>query len=121
MQQRTTHFSQWMKENGVDVSIITSTENVFYLSGFYSDPHERLLSLVLFQEEEPFLVCPAMEKEDAKRSGWNYEIIGYNDIENPWELVRKAIKARIQNVSKVSIRKRTYECRAFRSSVLDVS
>ena len=38
MQQRTTHFSQWMKENGVDVSIITSTENVFYLSGFYSVP-----------------------------------------------------------------------------------
>ena len=105
MQQRTTHFSQWMKENGVDVSIITSTENVFYLSGFYSDPHERLLSLVLFQEEEPFLVCPAMEKEDAKRSGWNYEIIGYNDIENPWELVEKAIKARIQNVSKVSVEK----------------
>jgi Xaa-Pro dipeptidase len=105
MQQRTTHFSQWMKENGVDVSIITSTENVFYLSGFYSDPHERLLSLVLFQEEEPFLVCPAMEKEDAKRSGWNYEIIGYNDTENPWELVEKAIKARIQNVSKVSVEK----------------
>lgn len=105
MQQRTTHFSQWMKENGIDVSIITSTENVFYLSGFYSDPHERLLSLVLFQEEEPFLVCPAMEKEDAKRSGWNHEIIGYNDIENPWELVRKAIGSRIQNVSKVSLEK----------------
>jgi Xaa-Pro dipeptidase len=105
MQQRTTNFSQWMKENGVDVSIITSTENVFYLSGFYSDPHERLLGLVLFQEEEPFLVCPAMEKEDAKRSGWNYEIIGYNDIENPWELVDKAIRARIQKISKVSVEK----------------
>ena len=47
----------------------------------------------------------AMEKEDAKRSGWNYEIIGYNDIENPWELVEKTIKARIQNVSKVSVEK----------------
>jgi Xaa-Pro dipeptidase len=105
MQQKATKFSLWMKENEVDVSIITSTENVFYLSGFYSDPHERLLGLVLFQEGEPFLVCPAMEKEDAKRSGWNYDIIGYNDIENPWELVGKAIQARTQNVSKVSIEK----------------
>ena len=105
MQQRTTNFSKWMKDNEVDVSVITSTENVFYLSGFYSDPHERLLGLVLFQEEEPFLVCPAMEKEDAKRSGWNYEIIGYNDIENPWELVDKAIRARIKKISKVSVEK----------------
>lgn len=105
MQQRALKFSQWMKVNGIDVSIITSTENVFYLSGFYSDPHERVLGLILFQEEEPILVCPAMEKEDAKESGWNYDIIGYNDIENPWELVGKAIHARIQSVSRVSIEK----------------
>ena len=105
MQQRVTNFSQWMIENQIDVSFITSTENVFCLSGFYSDPHERLLGLVIFQNEEPILVCPAMEKEDAKSSGWNYDVIGYTDIDNPWELVGKAIHTRIQNISKVSIEK----------------
>ena len=62
MNQKLTKMSEWMKQNGLDVSFITSTENVFYLSRFFSDPHERLLCLVLFQEAEPFLICPSMEK-----------------------------------------------------------
>ncbi|WP_338472096.1 Xaa-Pro peptidase family protein [Niallia sp. XMNu-256] len=105
MKQRLEKLLHWMKENGIDVTFLTSTENVFYLSGFYSDPHERLLGLLLFQEAEPFLVCPAMEIEDARRSGWNHDIIGYTDIENPWELINKAIYSRISKVSKVAIEK----------------
>lgn len=105
MEHRLNSISTWMKENRVDVSFITSTENVFYLSGFYSDPNERLLALVLFQEEEPILVCPAMEKEEAKRSGWDKEIIGYSDIENPWELIKNAIYKRISKVSNMAIEK----------------
>ena len=69
MNQKLSKMTEWMKENKVEVSIITSTESVFYLSGFYSEPHERLLALLLFQQEEPILVCPAMEKEEAKGSG----------------------------------------------------
>ena len=49
MNQRALNFSQWMKEKGIDTALITSTENIFYLSNFYSDPHERLLGLALFQ------------------------------------------------------------------------
>ncbi len=92
MKQKLTNMSEWMKKNQIDVSFITSTENVFYLSRFYSDPHERLLCLVLFQDAEPFLVCPSMEKEDAKNAGWAFEILGYSDIENPWELAKKPFK-----------------------------
>lgn len=105
MNQRLTNMSTWMNQNQVEISIITSTENVFYLSGFYSDPHERLLALVLFQQEEPFLICPAMEKEDAKASGWTYEIIGYSDVENPWEMAHKAIDKRVNKVSKLAVEK----------------
>ncbi|WP_305367719.1 Xaa-Pro peptidase family protein [Bacillus sp. V3B] len=97
--------SQWMKQNGCDISFLTSTENIFYLSGFYSDPHERLLCLVLFQDTEPFLVCPSMEVEDAKKAGWNFDIIGYNDIDNPWELIQKSIQKRISKVTKIAIEK----------------
>jgi Xaa-Pro dipeptidase len=105
MNKRLSKLQSWMKENNVEVSFITSSENVFYLSGFYSDPHERLLALAVFQEEEPFLVCPGMEKHGAKRSGWESEIIGYSDIENPWEMVQKAINKRIKKISKVAIEK----------------
>ena len=54
MSKRVEHFQQWLKEENIDVSLLTSTENVFYFSKFYSDPHERLLAIVLFPETEPF-------------------------------------------------------------------
>lgn len=105
MNTRLKKLSNWMKENDIQVCFVTAPENVFYFSGFLSDPHERLLGLAVFQEEEPFLVCPAMEKPDAKNAGWDNEIIGYSDIENPWEFIHKAIENRVSKVSKVAIEK----------------
>lgn len=103
--ERINQLSQWMKETDVQVSFLTSTENVFYLSNFYSNPHERLLGVAVFQDAEPFLVCPAMEKEDAKKSGWPYEIIGYTDIENPWEFIQKAVSKRVNSVTRLGVEK----------------
>ncbi|WP_223591005.1 M24 family metallopeptidase [Neobacillus bataviensis] len=105
MNQRLEKLQTWMKENDIEVSFLTSSENVFYLSGYYTNPHERLLALVVFQEQEPFLVCPAMEVHDARRSGWDHEIIGFSDIENPWDMVLNAINKRINAVAKVAIEK----------------
>lgn len=105
MKQRLTNYLEWMKQNDIDVSFLTSTENVFYLSGFYSEPHERLLGLLLFQEKEPILVCPGMEKEGAKASGWEYEIIGYSDIDNPWQRIESAVQKRLSKIAKAAIEK----------------
>lgn len=105
MNQRLKKLQTWMKENEIGVSFITSSENVFYLSGYFTDPHERLLGLAVFQEEEPFLVCPAMETHDAKQSGWSFEIIGYSDTENPWEKIKSSINKRLKQVSKAAIEK----------------
>lgn len=103
--ERINQLSQWMKETDVQVSFLTSTENVFYLSNFYSNPHERLIGVAVFQDAEPFLVCPAMEKEDARNSGWAYEIIGYTDIENPWEFIQKAVSKRVDSVTRLGVEK----------------
>ncbi|MEW9051735.1 MAG: Xaa-Pro peptidase family protein [Neobacillus sp.] len=105
MKNRLHKLQAWMKEQNIEVSFLTSTENVFYLSGFYTTPHERLLALVVFQEEEPFLVCPQMEIHDAKRAGWEHEIIGFSDIDQPWELINRAINNRLKTVNKVAIEK----------------
>ncbi|MGJ7912822.1 M24 family metallopeptidase [Neobacillus sp. LXY-1] len=105
MNQRLEKLQTWMKENDIEVSFLTSSENVFYLSGYFTNPHERLLALVVFQEAEPFLVCPAMEIHDAKRSGWEHEVIGFSDIDNPWELIGKSLQKRVQHVARVAIEK----------------
>ncbi|NMD70747.1 aminopeptidase P family protein [Bacillus sp. DNRA2] len=100
-----TEVSNWLKQQGAEVCFLTSSENVFYLSGFYSDPHERLLGLAIFQDAEPFLICPSMEENEARNAGWPYEIIGYSDIEQPWELVHKAIMKRVNSVATMAIEK----------------
>lgn len=105
MTNKLNEISKWLKENDSEVCFITSPENVFYLSGFYSDPHERVLGLAIFQDAEPFLICPGMETNDARNAGWQYELIGYSDIEHPWELVHNAIVKRVKSISKIAIEK----------------
>lgn len=105
MTKRLNQLADWMKQNNVDVCFVSSPENVFYLSGFYSNPHERLLGVAVFQEKEPFLICPGMEKNDAKNAGWGYEIIGHSDIDRPWDLVNKAIGKRLTEVKTIAIEK----------------
>ncbi|PAQ16598.1 peptidase M24 family protein [Bacillaceae bacterium SAOS 7] len=105
MNERLTKLMDWMKTEDIPFSFITSTENVFYLTGFRSDPHERLLGVAIFQEAEPFLVCPKMEMTDAKNSGWAYEVVGYTDIENPWEMIQSRVNSRISEVSRIAVEK----------------
>lgn len=105
MSERLTALSGWMKENSVDVTFISSPDNVFYLSGFLSDPHERLLAIAVFQDAEPFMICPAMDKENAKNAGWNLEIIGYSDTDDSMELAYNAIKKRVPSIKRTAIEK----------------
>ncbi|WP_251549572.1 M24 family metallopeptidase [Neobacillus muris] len=105
MNQRLKMLQTWMRENEIEVCFLTSSENVFYLTGYFTDPHERLLALAVFQEKEPFLMVPSMEVHDARNSGWEQEIIGYSDIDNPWDIVAKAIQQRLSAVSKAAIEK----------------
>ncbi|MFE8704202.1 M24 family metallopeptidase [Cytobacillus sp. FJAT-54145] len=105
MNKRLSNLMEWMKQEEIDLCFLTSSDSVFYFSGFHSDPHERLLGLAVFQDSEPFLVCPAMEKEDVKNAGWTNEIVGHGDTDNAWELVNQAITKRLNSVSKIGIEK----------------
>ncbi|WP_174729524.1 M24 family metallopeptidase [Mesobacillus harenae] len=105
MSDRISQLSDWMKENNVDVCFITSKENVFYLSGFYSEAHERLLGMAVFQDIEPFLICPGMDAGNARKSGWSHEVVSHSDTDNPWELTKQAIGKRVSNVRTISIEK----------------
>lgn len=85
---------EWLKDNDHSMAFIQDKTSIFYLTGFYCDPHERLVSLLLFPEAEPCLICPNMETSLVKEAGWTGEILGYSDIEDPWLLVRQAVEKR---------------------------
>ncbi|MCA1062706.1 Xaa-Pro peptidase family protein [Rossellomorea sp. AcN35-11] len=102
MNQRIEMLKNWLKEEKIDAAFINSTENVFYLTNFHTDPHERLMGLFVFQEEEPFIVVPGMEARQVKDAGWGNEVIGYSDHEDPWHFIKQSIHKRNVKGSKVA-------------------
>ena len=95
----------YLNENNIDAAFVTTPDNVFYFSGFDSEPHERLLGVMIFKNAEPFIICPKMEVPDALATGWNFEAVGHADTDNAWHIVRDAIAARGVNISSMAIEK----------------
>lgn len=85
-----------LKVNNLDNILLTSKENVYYLSNYYTEPHERVIAVYVSQFHDPLLIVPAMEEADAKTAGWTHEIIGYHDHENVWELFLTFLKKQPQ-------------------------
>lgn len=105
MENRINQLSKWLKQEDISFALITSTPNLFYLSNFYTTPHERIVALGIFQDSEPFLICPKMEMAEAKNAGWSFELLGYSDTDNPWEQLTETIKKRNIDVSCIAIEK----------------
>ncbi|WP_102691063.1 M24 family metallopeptidase [Rummeliibacillus pycnus] len=95
----------YLQEKNIDAAFITTPDNVFYLSGFSSDPHERLLGVMVFKNAEPFMICPKMEVPDAKAAGWSFETVGHDDTENAWEIFHNTAKARNVQLNSIAIEK----------------
>ncbi|MDQ0484555.1 M24 family metallopeptidase [Guptibacillus hwajinpoensis] len=108
MNQRLEKFSNWLKETEQTFAFVHSSSNVFYLSDFECEPHERLLGLFIFPDHDPFLVLPGMEVDQARDAGWEHEIIGHGDADNPWDMIHTALRNRgIIEATKVAIEKET--------------
>ncbi|AYC29844.1 M24 family metallopeptidase [Paenisporosarcina cavernae] len=99
------HISQFLKQSGTDAAFISTPDNVFYISGFRSNPHERLLGVFVFSDETAMMVLPKMEVPDAKAAGWKYDIIGHEDTDNAWNLVQEYIANKQNSLGTLAIEK----------------
>lgn len=99
------YIKSFLQNENIDNAFITTPDNVFYVSNFASNPHERLLGVMVFKDAEPFLICPLMEVPDAKSAGWIYDIIGYEDTEDSWEVFAQAVKSRSKQITSIAIEK----------------
>ncbi|KHF39224.1 M24 family metallopeptidase [Halalkalibacter okhensis] len=105
LEERLQTIQTWLKNENGAYAFIQGKANLFYLTGFRCEPHERLVSLFVFQKEEPILVCPNMEKDLVRQAGWKYHIIGYSDHENPWDLISKYVATLNINGHNIAIEK----------------
>ncbi len=64
------------------------------------------MGIFLFKQAQPVFILPAMEVGQLKNAGWEYEIIGYSDHENPWKLIEAILqKKHLEKAEAVAIEK----------------
>ena len=95
----------WLSDNHNSAALITDPKTIQYLTGFYSDPVERVLMMVVFRDSDPFIFGPALEVEAIKDTGFTGPVYGYLDHENPWKMIADQIDSRKLNEKDFAIEK----------------
>ena len=95
---------EWMQNNQVEVAYVSNPSSIAYLTGFESDPHERVLALFIHAHKAPFLFTPAMEVPEAKKA-FSEDVIGYLDTQNPWQIILNELKSRFGQFKKMALEK----------------
>ncbi|WP_249870863.1 M24 family metallopeptidase [Oceanobacillus saliphilus] len=86
MNERLNNLLRKLQNNNMDSALITSKANFYYLTNYYTEPHERLIGVFVSNRLDPVMIVPKMEAEDARAAGWSGELISYFDHEDPWKL-----------------------------------
>lgn len=92
MIKRIEKLSQWLRQQQIDMAWITSPTNVYYFTGCYINPHERIFGVLVFGQQDPILICPKMEETTVRQAGWAEPVISYDDSEDPWLLIKNRLK-----------------------------
>ncbi|WP_251546626.1 M24 family metallopeptidase [Limosilactobacillus caecicola] len=87
-----TELQTYVAQHQLDAAYISDPMTINYLTGFYSDPVERVLALLVFPDHAPFIFAPALEVEAIKETGWSDPVYGYLDHEDPFALIAQHVK-----------------------------
>lgn len=79
-----------MARQDLDAAYLTRPVSVAYLTGFGSEPHERLMALAVGPDRAT-LIVPALEHENAVRQSAQVEVVSWRDGEDPYNFVREAL------------------------------
>jgi Xaa-Pro dipeptidase len=82
----------WLQAHDAAAAFISDPVSIAYLTGFLTDPHERLMALVV-RQQGAVLVVPGLEQESASQAARGVTVEGWRDGEDPWRLVGGALGA----------------------------
>ncbi|WP_313891583.1 Xaa-Pro peptidase family protein [Psychrobacillus sp.] len=103
--QKVKKIQSFLQSNNIDAAFITTPDNVFYFTGFKSNPHERLLGVLIPKDKTPFIICPQMEIPDALAAGWTGDIVGHQDTENAWDVFVRMIEEKVGAIHSLALEK----------------
>ncbi|HKC19232.1 MAG TPA: Xaa-Pro peptidase family protein [Candidatus Dormibacteraeota bacterium] len=81
---------QWMSGRQQTAVYLTNPVSIAYVTGFFANPHERLMALVV-RPSDAVLIVPALEQEKAMKRATDVEVVGWRDGEDAYAFVAKAL------------------------------
>ena len=73
----------WMASAGAGAAFVSDPVSIAYLTGFRAVPHERLMALIV-REDEAVLVVPGLEEERAAAKALGVRLRPWRDGTDPW-------------------------------------
>jgi Xaa-Pro aminopeptidase len=80
----------WLRSHSAEAACLTDPVSIAYLTGFATNPHERLMALVLAGDGAT-LIVPGLEEESAKAAARGVAVRAWRDGEDPWAAVAAAL------------------------------
>lgn len=102
MNQKLTLLQNYMAAEKIDVVYLDNPNTVAYFTGFESNPHERIVALIVTQVDY-FLFVPTLEKDDATKHSTIEAIYSYGDEENPWEIIGNVTSKLVKKIDLICI------------------
>jgi Xaa-Pro dipeptidase len=81
---------QWIGGRHLGAAYVTNPVSIAYLTGFFADPHERLMALAV-RPHDAVLIVPELEREKASKRASDVTVVGWRDGEDPYALVGSAL------------------------------
>lgn len=89
----TTQLQETMQRQNLSLLYYDEPLTVAYLTGFDSDPHERVTAALIFQDAI-WLIVPELERESALAVSCCEQVLSYKDEESPWVILNQALSKR---------------------------
>lgn len=77
-------FQNYLSKKNIDLAYIDQPDSIAYLTGYLSDPQERILALIATPNHS-LLFTPTLEMNEASKISLTDQVIGYQDEEDPWQ------------------------------------
>ncbi|HJV44927.1 MAG TPA: Xaa-Pro peptidase family protein [Bacillota bacterium] len=98
--QRLNQVKNYLREHKIEAALITSPTSIYYLTGFFSDPHERFLALFMdSRNDRDKLIVPSLDLEAALETSYVKDVVPISDIQNPYEQLAKLAGAELNNLA----------------------
>lgn len=81
-----------MVEQGIEAAMVTFPINIYYLTGFFANPHERFMALVVDnRNDQVLLFVPSLDREAAQEAAHGCTVIPVTDTQNPYEILQSKL------------------------------